>query len=173
MCSKFKELSTQKTLLKIIHFKTSLCSLLPFSPSMVYISVNITHELNIVSCQAITQLRGSGSGLSLGGPIKVNSRKSSLFTEGSLKIKIKNTWFILLLHWILGDIPGGDGMAWWVPNIFYILKVPVLLKWRTLGWFCSHTKKFSEFWKYSLIFENHQRFSYCVFIKIFWGTAAV
>ena len=45
--------------------------------------------------------RGSGSGLSLGGPTKVNARKSFLFTGGSLKVEIKNTCLILLSHFIL------------------------------------------------------------------------
>ena len=41
---------------------------------------------------------GSGSELSLGGPTKVKARKSFPFTEGSLKVEIKNTCLILLSH---------------------------------------------------------------------------
>ena len=36
--------------------------------------------------------KGSGSGLSLGGITKVKARKSSLFTEGSLKVENNNLW---------------------------------------------------------------------------------
>ena len=47
---------------------------------------------NIVGCQGVVQLRGSDSGLSLEGPFRVKACKSFLFTEGSLKDKIKSTY---------------------------------------------------------------------------------
>ena len=37
--------------------------------------------------------RGSNSWLSLGGPTKVKAKKSFLFTEGSLKVEIKEHLF--------------------------------------------------------------------------------
>ena len=48
--------------------------------------------------------RGAISGLSINGPTEVKTHKSFLFSEGSLKMKIKNTCLILLLHYIGGMV---------------------------------------------------------------------
>ena len=57
---------------------------------------NIPH-LNIYSrLSRCNTARGSSLVLTLSGPAKVKARKSFLFTEGSLKLKIKKTFLILL-----------------------------------------------------------------------------
>ena len=45
--------------------------------------------------------RASNSGFSLVSLTKVEARKWFLFTESSFVLKIKNTWLILLSHFIL------------------------------------------------------------------------
>ena len=51
----------------------------------------------LVGCQGVEQLGGQDSWCNWGGTAKVGARKSLLFLESSLVVKIKNTWTFLLL----------------------------------------------------------------------------
>ena len=66
--------------------------------------VIFTVDTYTVGCRGVVQLGGTDSWCIHGGPDKVGAYKSFLFTEISHVVKIKNTWLILLSHFIQIDL---------------------------------------------------------------------